>query len=118
MGIQFDKSRLQQTLLKVDSKLVNWEYKVSNAPTTPRDLQAILDRDGHEQWELVSATLIASRMLLLYKRQCQEEMTEASIEETATEEAPATEEAAYQVEEAAGDEQLAPIEGTGEEVAS
>jgi hypothetical protein len=47
---------------------VNWEYKVSNAPTTPRELQAILDRDGTEQWELVSTTLIASRLLLLFKR--------------------------------------------------
>ena len=97
---------------------MNWEYKVSNAPTTPRDLQAILDRDGHEQWELVSATLIASRMLLLYKRQCQEEMTEAPIEETVIGEAPAMEDTtSFQVEEAAGDE-LAPIEGTGEEIAS
>jgi hypothetical protein len=57
-------------------------------------------------------------MLLLYKRQCQDEMTEAPIEETVIEEAPAMEEtAAYQIEEAAGDE-LAPVEGTGEEVAS
>jgi hypothetical protein len=47
---------------------VNWEYKVSNAPTTPRELQVILDRDGAEQWELVSTTLIASRLLLLFKR--------------------------------------------------
>jgi hypothetical protein len=47
---------------------VNWEYKVSNAPTTPRELQTILDRDGTEQWELVSTTLIASRLLLLFKR--------------------------------------------------
>lgn len=97
---------------------MNWEYKVSNAPTTPRDLQAILDRDGHEQWELVSATLIASRMMLLYKRQCQEEIAEASNEETAIGEAPAMEDTtSFQVEEAAGDE-LAPVEGTEEEIAS
>jgi hypothetical protein len=96
---------------------VNWEYKVSNAPTTPRDLQAVLDRDGHEQWELVSATLIASRMMLLYKRQCQEEMVEETIGEAVSQEAPAMEEASYQVEEVAGDE-LAPVEGTEEEIAS
>ncbi len=97
---------------------VNWEYKVSNAPTTPRDLQAVLDRDGHEQWELVSATLIASRMLLLYKRQCGDAMQEASGEEAAMEENPAGEDSAAYQEAEAGNEELAPVEGTGEEIAS
>jgi hypothetical protein len=70
---------------------VNWEYKVSNAPTSPHELQAILDRDGHEQWELVSTTLISSRLLLLFKRPFEyEEPVEAAEEETeiATEPSP------------------------------
>ncbi len=61
---------------------MNWEYKVSNAPTTPRELQAILDRDGTDQWELVSTTLIASRLLLLFKKPVQyEEQAEVAQEE-------------------------------------
>ena len=48
--------------------LVRWEYKVANAPTTPRELQQVLDHDGSEEWELVSTTPIATRLLLLFKR--------------------------------------------------
>ena len=47
---------------------VRWEYKVSSVPTTPRDLQAHLDQDGAEEWELVSITPLSSRLLLLFKR--------------------------------------------------
>jgi hypothetical protein len=47
---------------------VRWEYKVSSVPTTPRDLQAHLDQDGAEEWELVSTTPLSSRLLLLFKR--------------------------------------------------
>jgi hypothetical protein len=104
---------LQSKLLWIASGFVKWEYKVSNAPTTPRDMQLILDHDGTEQWELVSATLIASRMLLLYKRPVEDQAVAESVEET-----PAVEESvSYQVEESAENE-LAPVEGTGEEIAS
>jgi hypothetical protein len=47
---------------------VRWQYKVANAPTTPRELQQVLDHDGAEEWELVSTTPIATRLLLLFKR--------------------------------------------------
>ena len=47
---------------------MRWEYKVSSVPTTPRDLQAHLDQDGAEEWELVSTTPLSSRLLLLFKR--------------------------------------------------
>ena len=47
---------------------MRWEYKVSNAPTTPRELQIVLDHDGAEEWELVSTTPLATRLLLLFKR--------------------------------------------------
>jgi hypothetical protein len=71
---------------------VNWEYKVSNAPTTPRELQAILDRDGSEQWELVSSNLIASRLLLLLKRPIVYTEEEVAPEETPAQESEMTEE--------------------------
>jgi hypothetical protein len=47
---------------------VRWEYKVASVPTTPRELQAHLDQDGSEEWELISTTPLASRLLLLFKR--------------------------------------------------
>jgi hypothetical protein len=75
---------------------VNWEYKVSNAPTTPRELQTILDRDGMEQWELVSATLVASRLLLLLKRPfAYVEGTETTQEAVSLQEPPMAEEAPF-----------------------
>lgn len=47
---------------------MRWEYKVASVPTTPRELQAHLDQDGAEEWELISTTPLASRLLLLFKR--------------------------------------------------
>ncbi len=87
---------------------MNWEYKVSNAPTTPRELQTILDRDGTEQWELVSTTLIASRLLLLFKRPIEYVAEQEIIEET-----PAPEEAEAMMAE----EEVTTLYETGEELA-
>ncbi len=64
---------------------MRWEYKVSNAPTTPRELQHVLDVDGSEEWELVSTTPVASRLLLLFKRPIEYIQP---TEELVTEEAP------------------------------
>lgn len=67
---------------------MRWEYKVANAPTTPRELQQVLDHDGAEEWELVSTTPIATRLLLLFKRpveytqQQQAEVVEEQVTET------------------------------------
>jgi len=83
---------------------VNWEYKVSNAPTTPRELQIILDRDGADQWELVSTTLLASRLMLLFKRP----VAYAEGTETAPESEP------IQEPEMAGEETVS-LEETGQE---
>jgi hypothetical protein len=47
---------------------VRWEYKVDSVPVTPRELQVHLDLLGDEEWELVSTTPLASRLLLLFKR--------------------------------------------------
>lgn len=66
--------------------LVRWEYKVSNAPTTPLELQHVLDHNGGEEWELVSTTPLATRLLLLFKRPIeymqQAEVTEEETPET------------------------------------
>jgi hypothetical protein len=51
-----------------NNAIVRWEYKVASVPTTPRELQAHLDQDGCEEWELISTTPLASRLLLLFKR--------------------------------------------------
>ena len=64
---------------------MRWEYKVSNAPTTPRELQHVLDVDGSAEWELVSTTPVASRLLLLFKRPIEYIQP---TEELVTEEAP------------------------------
>ncbi len=47
---------------------MRWEYKVDSVPVTPRELQVHLDQLGEEEWELVSTTPLASRLLLLFKR--------------------------------------------------
>jgi hypothetical protein len=85
---------------------VYWEYKVSNAPTTPRELQIILEREGGEQWELVSTTLMASRLLLLFKRAVEYVEQTIAVEEATTPESSVVEDETYTISE------------TGEEITS
>jgi hypothetical protein len=65
-------------------------------------LQTHLDQDGAEEWELISTTLLSSRLLLLFKRPQaviqENEYAQEETTEVAEEQAPSILEGEEQVE--------------------